>query len=311
MISVLLPVRNDQVEANATIASIRETAGDGPEIIVCDDGSEIPLTVDRDVDVFRRVDGRCGVGAARHLCAILASRPNILILDSHCRFEPGWYEHACQRIKDAPNTAWSPTCVGLSPDQMDMGKSKKFYCGATINFCGPNKGNPAEMQFIEPKWLGKHPDDGEVIPCLLGGAYLLPRDLFFRVGGSRLLHSWGSYEPNLSLKIWLSGGECRLLRSMRVGHQFRQATTYTSKRAALLFNKLAIATTILPEPAAKFIVDKMTAYHTKAPGDLSLAKQMLKNEQRHIEVDRAFNEAIFTKDLDWYLEKFGLPKFWA
>jgi hypothetical protein len=167
------------------------------------------------------------------------------------------------------------------------------------------------MQFIEAKWLTEPLSDGAELPCLLGGAYLMRRDWFFQIGGTKLLAQWGSAEPHLSLKSWLAGGDCRLMKSVRVGHQFRDATNYKSKNAALLFNKIAIATTVFPEEAAKFIVDRLTAYYADNPTDLNIAKQMARAEQRHLECERAFNEQVFMHDLNWYLEKFGQKKFWA
>jgi glycosyltransferase involved in cell wall biosynthesis len=310
MISIVIPVRNDQEEANATIASIRATAGNEPEIVVIDDGSDKPLTLDHDDIVFRRVEGRCGVGGSRHLGSILSSRENILLLDSHCRFEPGWYEEACRRIKDYPQTIWTTTCVGLNAANMDIATSNKFYNGATLNLFGENHNKPEDMQFIEAKWVpGSFYKDGDEIACLLGGAYFMRRDFFFKIGGSKMLNQWGSSEPHLSLKAWLAGGDCRLMKTVRIGHQFRTATTYTSKRASLLFNKMMIAMTLFPEEAAEFIVRKLEQ-HTKPTSDLMIAKNLIKGEQRHIECDRAYNQAVFTRDLDWYLEKFKLPRFW-
>ncbi len=313
MISVLIPTRNDQEECNATIHSIRETAGDRPEVVVLDDGSAVPLTIEDKNVVFKRIHGRAGVGAARHICATMASRENLLIIDSHMRFEPGWHEKACERLKSSPNTLWSCTCVVLTPEQMEISKAVKFKNGASINFFGRNR-NPKkahEMQFIEPVWLPlEHRiEDGGELPCVLGAAYFLPRKLFFQVGGSRMLKQWGSAEPSLSLKVWLSGGDCRLMRDVRIGHQFREKAHFTSKRAALLFNKIMLATTLFPEPAAKFIVDKMRE-HVPEKNDLQIALKMAMAEQSHIEVERAFHEAVFTRSLEEYLERFGQKRFW-
>lgn len=312
MLSVVLTCRNDQEEANATLKSIRDTAGDAVETVVVDDGSDVPLTLDHPVDVLRRVSGRCGVGGARHLGALLASRENLLVIDSHMRFEPGWLPKALAKMKDRPKTVWSCTCVGLSKENMDMAKATKFYNGASVLFYGPNSNKPGEMQFVEPKWspVDRY-KDGEEIPCILGAAYFVPRAFFFQIGGSNLLRGWGSWESHFSLKTYLAGGECRIMRDVRIGHCFRSATTFTTKRADLLYNKLAVAMTVFPEPAAKFIADKLTEYHAKSPVDLNIAKQIVRSEQRYIESTRAFNEQIFVRNLDWYLTRFGQPLFWT
>lgn len=312
MLSIIVTVRDDQEEANATLKSIRDTCGDEVETIFIDDGSDQPLTLDYPVDVFRRVSGRCGVGGARHLGALLASRENLLVIDSHMRFESGWLPKALAKMKDRPKTVWSCTCVGLNKENMDMAKATKFYNGATILFYGKNANRPDEMQFVEPKWEpADRYKDGEEIPCVLGASYFMHRDFFFQIGGSNLLRGWGSWESHFSLKAYLAGGECRIMRDVRIGHCFRSATTFTTKKADLLFNKLAVAMTLFPEPASKFIVDRLTEYHASNPLDLNIAKNMMRAEQRHIESTRAFNEAVFVRDLEWYLEKFGQPRFWA
>jgi glycosyltransferase involved in cell wall biosynthesis len=311
MISVCIPVRNDPVEANATIRSVRETAGGQVELIILDDGSDIPLKIDDPDVVFRRINGRAGVGPARHICATMASQYHLFFLDSHMRLPQGWYEKAIAKLESNPDTLWSCSCAVLNENQMDLSKATSIQHGASINFFGPHKKKPQEMQVLEPNWLSapQHPPDGGEIQCVLGAAYLMPRSLFFRVGGMRMLRDWGVSDIYLSLKVWLAGGECRLARDIVCGHQFRKATSYRSKTANILHNKIMLAMTMFPEDAAKFIVEKLRE-QVRPETDFKIALNVVREQQPQIEVERAFNDVVFERDLDWFLQKFNLPRFW-
>lgn len=305
MISVIIPCREDAAECAATIQSVRDTAPEA-ELIVVDDGSKVPLTVPDGV-TLRRVHGRAGVAASRHVGAVLASNHYLFFLDAHCRLEPGWYEHALDRLKSTERTLYCATCVGLTAGNMDMSRPDHVYNGASLQFV--NSSGPVETEFFDGKWLPSPLEDNSEIQCVMGACYLMPRRFFFEIGGLRLLHSWGSDEPFLSLKTWLAGGEVRYLKPVRVGHQFRTASTYTKKRAALFFNKLACAAVLFPDPALQHFSSLMNM-HCKPAADLRIAREMLAQEQRHIEVERVLGEAVFTRTLEGWLERWGQRRFW-
>lgn len=121
-LSIIINVLNDQEELTATIHSIRETAGDRPEIIVIDDCSNEKVLVDpRDKNLkLVRNQVRVGCGASRHIGAIHARGVYLLLIDSHMRFEPGWYEEAVARLQANPDTIYCGTCVGLGEGQMEI-----------------------------------------------------------------------------------------------------------------------------------------------------------------------------------------------
>lgn len=308
MISIVMTVRNDQDEANRTIKSIRDTAGDRVEIVVIDDGSDVPLVLDDQRVAFYRVHGRCGVGPARHLGATIASRPWLLIIDAHMRFEAGWLEIAEARLKEHDRTLFCGTCVGLDRGNMEMSRPNSVYSGAFIRFVGPDE-STGKMQFLEAKWIRSAVADNEEIPCVLGACYFIQRSFFFQIGGLRMLTGWGNDEEFLSLKTWLAGGSVRLLKPVRIGHQFRTATTYTTKTAAILRNKLMIAATIFPQPAAERFADLMRL-HTQPPGEIALAIQLAKNDQPQIECERAMYNAVFGRSFEGWLDRWTVPRFW-
>jgi len=299
MISCIIPTLNDAAECNATIKSIRDTAGDRVEIVVIDDASDTPLVLDDTKVILRRNPQRIGVDASRHLGAILASQPYLFLLDSHMRFDEGWHSRVIERIGVREKTLHCCTCVGLSPGNMDMRRPEQIYSGAYLRFMGEDE-KTKEMQFFEGKWNGGELADDAEIGCVMGASYLIPRAFFFQIGGLKMLHSWGSSEPFLSLKTWLAGGEVRLMKSVRVGHQFRSKTNFKSKLAALLFNKLVSAELLFPKAASEHFSSLMNV-HCQKPAELRLAREWLKSEVRHIECEKALMEAVLVRSLEEYL----------
>lgn len=131
ILSILINVLNDQDELTKTIESIQATAGGRPEIIVIDDASEKHVTVPPGVRLFRNAQ-RLGCGASRHLAACKARGHYFLIIDSHMRFEPGWYEEATRRIQLRPDTVYCAACLGLSEGQMDMVTYPRTECAKDV-----------------------------------------------------------------------------------------------------------------------------------------------------------------------------------
>lgn len=301
-LTICITCCNDALECNATIRSIRDTSKDACEIIVVDDASDPPLELaDKDVTLIR-CDTRVGVGPGRHLAATAASGDVLLITDSHMRFTKGWYEAAMKRVTKHPHVAYCGTCLGLSKENMDVNKPQGEYNGATMLFHKPPSEQINVSEYMEPKWTRPFNDDEE-IPCMLGAVYFLPTEFFFHVGGLRMLRGWGSDEMFLSLKWWLAGGEIRMLRTVRVGHQFRNASPapYRTDLWKLDYNKLMTALVTMPKGAAQRIME--LAPNTR---EVDYARNRIAEDAGHIQAERALLLAIQRESFDWFLKKFNL-----
>ena len=309
-LSVLITDHNDHEECNLTVQSIRETAGDKPEVIVIDDGSPSILRL-KDKDArFYRLQHRIGVGPARHYAACKATGEWILIVDSHMRFVPGWYEAALDVLQSrSQQTLWCCQCVNLMPGDMDISKSHGRYHGATILFSGPDTGAPGKHQVLEGKWSKARPDDGYETESIMGASYLMNRDWFFQLGGLRLLRAWGSDEPYLSLRTWLSGGECRFTKRVQIGHQFREKAFHSTPTGNHIYNKMMVAMTCLPDYAWAAVVRDLPKQYLLA-GDVAVAKRLIEEHRPEIEVERAYLESMQKMSFEEYCEKFKVQKFW-
>lgn len=312
-ISIIITTLNDNHDCEQTVRSLLDTCHTEPEIIVIDDGSTEPFKPSDDIkDYIRliRLTNRIGVGPARHYGATIARFKYLFITDSHMRFNDGWDKQALEHLEAHPNSLYCTTCVGLSKENMDMENARGSYHGAGINFFGTDPRDPNKWQIIEGTWLKEiEKKDDYVIPCVMGANYFIEREFFFFIGGLKMLRHYGSDEPYLSLKTWMAGGEVRLMKDVEVGHQFRQETHYRNGNSEMCYNKLMMATTLLPEKAAAYINDQLLMVY-KA-GDVNMARRLWKLDERLIQAEAAWMHEITRFPLIEFLKRFDIPVFWG
>lgn len=306
-LSVIITTLDDGDLPN-TVASIRSTAGDGPEIIVVSDAGFTALSLNHigNVKVIRN-SVRVGVGPSRTIGAHYATGDYLLLCDSHMRFTPSWYDGLENRFAARPNTIHCATCAGLDSENMNPAAPKAFYYGATIRMYGRDQVDPSKTQVLEGVWnKGALPDDAELC-CVMGAAYFMRRDWFFKLDALSKLRSWGSDEVALSVKSWLAGGDCRLMRNVIIGHKFLTAAErqpYTLPPGHALFNKLFLAHTLFPDDLRDYLLEKMQLLY--GGGAHVIAKKMIAENWHLVEVERARNKAMFTRDFNWLVDKFKL-----
>lgn len=293
-LSVVIAVLEDQAELTETLKTLRATSPRKEvEIIVVDDASGKPVEVPVDV-LLRRNKTRVGCGASRHIGVGLAVADHVLIADSHMRFQAGWYETAMKRIIDRPMTVHCAVCLGLNEANMEVTKPNHVLSGARLVF-------DSVKQKFGGEWKTGLGVDDEELSCMLGACYFVPRDFFLKIGGSWSSWWWGGFEPTMSLKVWLAGGEIRLLQGVKVGHKFKKHFGYPMNNACGVYNKLrGLAVTLTPE---QFVV--MNAVFRKEPG-YAKAKAKLDADSISILSERNEFQKVAVRDLAWLVEKFQI-----
>lgn len=309
-LSIIIPVLNDPIEIHLTIASIRETAGSEPEIIVIDDASPDPVVPE---DTFANVrwirnDKRLGGGAARHLGVLKARGSHVLFTDSHMRFTPGWYANAMERIQDRPTTVHCGSCLGLNENNMDVTNPEGVYRGAKLNYLGSDPNQVSKKQVLEGVWNGPEVKDDDQIECLMGACYFWPREFFLHTGGMTVLRQWGSEEPFTSIKAYLCGGDIRFMENVKIGHKFRRDSPYETHWATLVYNKIAMAMLTMPEEAAASLIDKLSGCYD--PSAINAAKSMIAQDHRFLKIERERLKSIQKMSFEELLAKFGHERWW-
>lgn len=303
-LSVCIPCINESQELNATLRSIRDTAGDRVDVVVCDDCSSTKLIVDDPSVTVVHNRHRIGSGASRYLAAQVATGDYIMITDAHMRFLPGWYEQVEEMLE--PKTVLCGSCLGLDADHMDPTKPLAKYYGATFKWFGPDQNPFLPMQVFEAVWKKDAPEfDIYTIPCCLGACYFVEREWFLKLGAMRYFRSFGIEEQSLSLKAWLSGGKVLFAKHIEFGHRFRKKNEklpFGIPTAHLIYNKIFCLATCLPKDKANFLISKL-------PGsvDFETARKMIAQDWHLVAIEQEYNRQLFTRSFDWFTETMQIP----
>ena len=295
-ISIVITVLNESPEIlQRTIQSIRDTAGNDPEIIVIDDDSDVPVKTE---EHLIRNSRRIGVGGSRHVGAQAASHDYLFFTDAHMIFELGWYEKVLQYLYPLDNNvAYCGTCLGLNDQVQDITKSRGKYYGAELILYDEKR-----QTIIEGKWTkGIKDKDNYEISCMMGAMYFIPKALYFKVRGFSDLKMWGSSEPCICTKIWLAGGEIRLLKTVQAGHMFRPTSPYSTRIQYLIYNKIRLAKTLFPKEFGDFLISKLPQ-----DGNFIAACKLIEEDKEEIEEYAQYYKSIFTRDIYWLCKKFNI-----
>lgn len=305
-ISIIMPYLNEEDEPIETVKSIYETAPqDSFTIYAIDDASERPsLDFSHFKDVRNiRNSQRKGVDASRQLGVQLAETPYVFIIDAHMRFkQDSWLEKIIDCLSREPNTAWCTVCVGLGYGEKNIYTSKSRYYGADMLFVD-SKANPNKpaREVLEPKWAVKKNHLEYEIPCILGANYAFTKKWFTHIRGLQGLKGWGTSEPFLSLKTWLSGGKCKIRTDVEIGHKFRSNAPYSTKISYLVYNKIFLCKTILPEKMGDELINYLP--HNNS---FNNAMKMIKDDEEVIRADRSYYQSIFKKSIYNYCDQFKI-----
>lgn len=305
--TIIMPFLNEEIEPSATVQSIYETAPSGSfEIIAIDDNSNKfdRATLDKYPDVkYVKNTERIGVDGSRQMGIEMANNENILIIDAHMRFKnDNWMQKMSEYLKNEPETLWCTTCLGLGYGTMDVNKHKGSYYGADMLFVDAKaKPNRPAREVLEPKWASKKEDFVYEIPCVLGANYFMTKKWADYIWGLKGLKMWGTSEPFMSIKTWMSGGKCKITKDIEIGHKFRSNAPYSTGIAYLVYNKIFMCKTIFPEDLS----EKLIGY---LPKDVNFRKamKMIEEDKDKISQSREYYQGIFKSSIHDYCERFDI-----
>lgn len=140
-IAFLITARNEsQSVLDTTIDGLLETTKQHPrEIIVIDDGSDVPVAcISPEVRVIRN-PGPIGVSRARRYAASIASGDVLVWLDAHMTFAPDWVDHMLNHVDSGAllcSAFWDyeqTTCYCWGADFLWCGE-RSYWEGHSVGF---------------------------------------------------------------------------------------------------------------------------------------------------------------------------------
>src|ERR1043166_3581583 len=177
--SVVVPVLNESpAELNATVRSIREAAPQA-ELLVIDDASSTPVTLeDKSVRVIHNAH-RTGGGASRHIGALHATRDWLFFTDSHVRVFSGLGNFDPSTYPFPRTTLFCGSCVNIG----EVGETQREkYFGARLVV--HDQKEPVRTRILTGKWRPEKKDaDGYELSAVMGACYLINREFFLSLGG--------------------------------------------------------------------------------------------------------------------------------
>ena len=108
---------------------------------------------------------------------------------------------------------------------------------------------PKSFRLIDVSWRDEEslPDSPtEPIPAVLGAGYAASKRYWKHLRGLEGLKSYGSDEPYMSLKAWMEGGCCTLLKNVVIGHIYRKSSPFKRFTEEEIYNRLLVANLLLP-----------------------------------------------------------------
>ena len=268
-LTLIIPFLNEGEEVGNTIRSFLDHGGRGRvEILVINDCSYDSYPYMQELSSIPKVTyilnrERLGVAASRDKGVSLCTTPYFLLLDAHMRaYDDLWLCEIPRLLaeNDRQILCCQTKALKREVDIVIHDTSSYPTYGARLSF---------DTKDLYPgiKWIYEEQrpyDNTEAIPAVLGAGYATSKNYWNHLGGLQGLIQYGCDEQMLSLKAWLEGGECRLVKNVVLGHIYRNDMPYEISSYCMTYNSLLIAELLMPVReqsaalAAAFYKDTLT-----------------------------------------------------
>lgn len=289
-LSIIIPFANEKNELLFTIESILENRGVlDIEIIVINDASDDGWDYESLMKRFSSVIYyknfcRIGVAACRDIGVSLCKANKFLLLDSHMRlFNSDSLVKLINCLERNPQSVICSQTIGIGES---LNHFEKTPFAAYLEFVGDHGG-------LYAMWnLNDYDPSNSIleVPCVLGAAYAANKQYWIYLKGLSGLISYGSDEAYISLKVWMSGGKCLLVKDVIVGHLYRKDPPYLIRHVDYVYNKILITILLLPTILRYKVLNNLSA-EFKVQFNYSLVK-LHKNAYRIIELNEYYKKIL-------------------
>lgn len=241
-ISVIIPFLNEKEEVELTLKSLLDHTVAPIDIILINDASDDQYDYDilekRYKVTYIKNSSRKGVAKCRDIGVSNARTPYFLLLDAHMRFyDKSWYDTVLAELVRDEHVLLCCQSVVIRKVCNELLEQPHLKAhGAYINM------NPESSGFLDVSWIGSSGthEPVEEIPCVLGAGYACRKTYWEYLRGLEGLNNYGLDEQLISLKVWFSGGCCKLLNNVFIGHIYRTYAPYKVDTVDMLYNKMLI-----------------------------------------------------------------------
>lgn len=298
-LTVIIPFLNEGIEVRRTLESMWAHGGEQVEVVLVNDASENGYDykqVAKDFGAqYIEHAGRCGVSASRDEGVEHCATPFFLFLDGHMRFyTENWIDRIVEELeKDGRQLLCCQTKVLNKTDGgevVEVSNRANVY-GARIRFCDSEKVLACEWKLEEAKPGALT----EEIPCVLGAAYATSKSYWQYLKGVNGLLCYGNEEEYISMKVWLEGGRCRLLKDVIIGHIYRKHAVYQVDAVCVYYNKMLIAELLLPSDVKQQVFKGLQMQNE---GMYTKAFRLLIENREFIREMRDYYHSICKNDFD-------------
>lgn len=224
MITACICFRNEGEEIENTVKSIRETAP-GVCVMLVDDCSDDGINYSKVAEKYGcryyRMSKRVGSVGVKDWAARNVETEKFVLMDGHMRlYANNWDERIEDLLSADPNRIISSRTIYLTKNAdgtiNEEDKSLHSYCASVDFGCG---------QDYDAKWTDSLVEEGEgesgAVACVLGAFYATTKSWWKKIDGLAGLNIYGLEEAFMSIKTWLMGGRCEVLKDFGVGHVYR------------------------------------------------------------------------------------------
>lgn len=295
-LSIVIAFLNEAEEVRNTVSDIRHWIGERADIVVVNDCSDDGYPYEEELKEYgvRYYVNTVGLGAAGAKATSIAhvDTEYFLLLDAHMRFyDSDWLEELVKTLDE--NDRQILCCqtkvlhkIGGKVLQASALSEIRKKIGAYIAL-------DENDTILQPKWNYAEMDAAsavESVPCVLGAAYCMSKRYWNYLKGYEGLLGFGLEEPYISMKAYMEGGRCLLMKDIIVGHIYRTKFPYRISTELYAYNKIAIASMLLPDRLVGYIKDKYR-----------YAYNIYEAHKEKLDELKSYYQSIFNNDFEYVL----------
>ena len=296
-LSVIIPFFNEKEEVENTLKSLRENGGENISVILVNDASDdqydYRVVSDKYNAIYVENNIRIGSGPSKQIGIEICKTDFFLVIDSHMRFyQNNWIENLIQSIKSDERAIYCFRCKPWDYSTKQELNIDAHY-GAYLKYVDHDKNI-----ILQPLWIKQDIFSNQTlvdIPCVLGACYAASKKYWMYLKGYCCLKHYGSEEAFISLKAWLEGGRCRLIKNVIIGHLFRDVFPYSIDMKKIIYNKIIVSKLLLPEELSNQIHSALKKSNYE---DYANAKRTYSENLNEIQIIDRYLKCILTYDYE-------------